>query len=44
MQLIPEGPNIPEALLNAHADGTVVFFFAELVFPWMLGTRSFVAW
>lgn len=26
MQLIPEGPNIPEALLNAHADGTVVFF------------------
>ena len=26
MQLLPEGPNIPEALLNAHADGTVVFF------------------
>lgn len=26
MQLIPEGPNIPEALLNAHAEGTVVFF------------------
>jgi len=26
MQLIPEGPNIPEALLNAQADGTVVFF------------------
>jgi SIR2-like domain len=26
MQLIPEGPNLPESLLNAHADGTVVFF------------------
>lgn len=26
MQFIPEGPNIPEALLNAHADGDVVFF------------------
>jgi NAD-dependent SIR2 family protein deacetylase len=26
MQFIPEGPNIPEALLNAHADGKVVFF------------------
>lgn len=26
MQLIPQGPNIPEALLNAHAEGTVVFF------------------
>lgn len=26
MQLISEGPNIPEALLNAHADGAVVFF------------------
>ena len=26
MQFIPEGPDIPEHLLNAHADGDVVFF------------------
>jgi hypothetical protein len=26
MQLVPEGPNIPEPLLNAHAEGNVVFF------------------
>jgi len=26
MQLIPEGPDIPEELINAHADGRVVFF------------------
>lgn len=26
MQLIPEGPEIPEELLNAHSEGKVVFF------------------
>ena len=26
MQYIPNGPDIPEALIEAHEDGNVVFF------------------